>query len=467
MTKITTKAFWITSGNTGSRFLNFLATIYLARVLGTTNFGLISIGLSVLGYAVWISDMGLVKIGTRETAKPLEKREFTPSALFWIRFGAGILVFLGGITLVTVLPLEGNRPLVIGLFLFSVIPQSLFLDWYFTGLQKYREVAIGKILKSAFFFLLVYLVIDVSQDVGWVPLFYLAGSLTATTYLFFRLQNPGSIFRFKLTRETAVAAIRKSLTIGFGSSFNQVVQLLPPIVIGAFISASDAGIYSAAIKVVLIGSLLDQVFVNLFLPMFTSYWSHNPDRAPALISRIFRIMLLLGLVFSAAFMTASEWIIPLLFGTEYTASIPILKVLSWFLAATFANSVFAFGLLAINQDQAYFRSMLRGGLFGAALITGLTLIGAPIWTALAVLVSEIFIMSSNYIAIRSTLKIDILQPALAGLACILISAALYLFTQISLLLQLPLIIGIIPLIYFILGGIKQSDVTWLIRLIQR
>lgn len=467
MTKITTKAFWITSGNTGARFLNFLATIYLARVLGTANFGLVSIGLSVLGYAVWISDMGLVKIGTRETAKPLKQREFTPSALFWIRFGAGILVFIGGLALVNVLPLEGNRPQVIGLFLISVIPQSLFLDWYFTGLQKYREVAIGKIAKSACFFLLVYLVIDMSQDVGWVPIFYLAGSLAATTYLFIRLQKPGTIFRFTLIRETAIAAIRKSLTIGLGSSFNQVVQLLPPIVIGAFISASDAGIYSAAFKIILIGSLLDQVFVNLFLPMFTSYWSHHPDRAPAIISRIFRIMLLLGLIFSAAFMTASDWIIPLLFGVEYTASIPLLKILSWFLAATFANSVFAFGLLAINQDQGYFRSMLRGGIFSAFLITGLTLIGAPFWTALAVLISEMFIMSSNYIEIRSTLTIDILQPALAGLACIIISAALYIFTELSLLLQLPLITGIIPLMYYIMGGIKYSDITWLIRLIKR
>ncbi len=463
MTNITTKAFWITTGNAGSRFLNFLATIYLARVLGTANFGLVSIGLSVLGYAVWLSDMGLITIGTRETAKPVDKREFSPSALFWIRSGAGILVFLVGLLLVILLPIDEGRQYVIGLFLISVLPQSLFLDWYYTGLQKYREVALGKIIKSALYVLLIYGAIHMSNQVDLVPLFYLMGSIAATVFLFVQLKKPGTIFRFNISGSTIYAALRKSLTIGLGSSFNQVVQLLPPIIIGAIISASGAGIYTAAIKVVLVGTLLDHVFVNLFLPMFTRYWSEKPGQAPVIISRIFRIMLLLGILVSALFMTGAEWIIPLLFGNGYTESIPLLHILSWFLAATFANSVFAYGLLAINQDRAFFRSMLRGGIFSAILITGLTFLGDPYWTALGVLGSEIFIMLSNFIEFKSNLDFKILSTSLAGLASIMASIAIYIFVDFSIILLMPVSIISILVVYFLFGGINYADIQWMIQ----
>ena len=56
------------ASDAGSRLLGFLVTAYLARVLGPPAFGIISIALSVLGYAVLFAGPGMNVMGTRLVA---------------------------------------------------------------------------------------------------------------------------------------------------------------------------------------------------------------------------------------------------------------------------------------------------------------------------------------------------------------------------------------------------------------
>jgi O-antigen/teichoic acid export membrane protein len=201
--------------------------------------------------------------------------------------------------------------------------------------------------------------------------------------------------------------------------------------------------------------------------MFTRFWSENSDKAKRVISRIYRVMLTLGVLAGSTFMISAEWLTLLLFGKQYLESIQLLRILSWFLTATFVNSVFAFGLLAINQDQAYLRSMLRGGITAAVLITAMTALGDPFWTALAVVISEFCIMLFNYFEFKVHLKPDVIQPMMSGIATILLSAILFYTLPLSAYLLLPLIIGTAFLTHYLLGGINNKDFKWIYQLAKR
>ena len=58
----------IVSGDAGGRVIGFFVTVYLARILSPSSFGLINIGLAVLGYLSLIGSPGIQMVETRNAA---------------------------------------------------------------------------------------------------------------------------------------------------------------------------------------------------------------------------------------------------------------------------------------------------------------------------------------------------------------------------------------------------------------
>ena len=52
-----------------SRLLGFVVTTYLARELGVDNLGAIGFAMAILSYGLIVTDLGLLKLGTREVAR--------------------------------------------------------------------------------------------------------------------------------------------------------------------------------------------------------------------------------------------------------------------------------------------------------------------------------------------------------------------------------------------------------------
>jgi len=60
--------FYVFSGDVVVRMVGFLVITYLARILGSSDFGVISIAAAVLAYGSILSNCGLAILGTRKVA---------------------------------------------------------------------------------------------------------------------------------------------------------------------------------------------------------------------------------------------------------------------------------------------------------------------------------------------------------------------------------------------------------------
>ena len=68
--------------------------------------------------------------------------------------------------------------------------------------------------------------------------------------------------------------------------------------IGIFMSTSEAGLYGAAFRLILIGMLLDRLFVQLLIPNLSKQWVENKERALVHLEHTSRIMLSVGVLVS-------------------------------------------------------------------------------------------------------------------------------------------------------------------------
>src|SRR3989339_767888 len=106
---------WLLGGAVLSSLINFFTTIYVARILGASAFGLFVFAQAFLMYLVLIVDSGLSILGTREIAKEKENAGTVSINILAVRLILAFFVFIVATLIVLFLFFIG-RLMLIGLF---------------------------------------------------------------------------------------------------------------------------------------------------------------------------------------------------------------------------------------------------------------------------------------------------------------------------------------------------------------
>lgn len=85
---------WIFIGRIGSMAISFLATLYIARVIGPTNYGQLSYAISFVALFGFLATLGVDTIAYRDLVKYPEKRHAILGTALTIRIVAGVLAAL-------------------------------------------------------------------------------------------------------------------------------------------------------------------------------------------------------------------------------------------------------------------------------------------------------------------------------------------------------------------------------------
>ncbi len=463
MSKLKQKAFWIALGDFSGRGFSFITSIYLARTLGSEFYGLIVIAISILGYCTWFADLGLVNVAVREVAKEPEKRLFRAREIFNMKVFLGITVLIASLLIVSNLEMEPQKRSVLLGYLYSLLPYAILMEWYYNGRQQFGKAAASKALNGFVYLILVLLLVHKPDDVTLVPYIYIAGISAAALLLgFFSLfEKPFPLPSRGLNIYSDL--LKTSSILGVGWFFTQLIQLLPPILIGVFLSLNDAGVYGAAYRILLIVMLLDRVFINLLLPNLSAVWATNKALAKQQINLVLRFIIVGGSLITALIFFNSEEVIALLFGPKFIQSGIILKFLSPFILFTFLNSLFSFGLIAIGKDKDYLFANVLGGSISALLILIFTSIGTPVSVAIAVSLSELVILSCSYYWFRKNLDLNFLSPFLRIIIPSLCCIALITYFQLQFVLASVVFTLFLVITSWATRTIRIEEIQWIKR----
>ncbi|XWN38232.1 MAG: oligosaccharide flippase family protein [Balneola sp.] len=461
MSKFKEKAFWIAVGDFGGRGLAFLTTIYLARTLGVEFYGLITVAISVLGYATWGADMGMLNIGVREMAKEPELRKFRAKEIFNLKIVLAVLVLVFSTLILSFISIGSLQKQVILGYLYALIPYALLLEWYYSGKQKFGKLAVSRIVNGIVYFGLVYWLVAVPDDITLVPVLYTVGVTSAVAVLAtFSLSDKPFTLPTRKLKTYSELLINGSL-IGLGEFFAKVVQLLPPILIGIFLSLKDAGIYGAAFRIILVAMLLDRIFVNLLLPNLTSLWSTNREAAIQRVNMVLRLVVVGGAVITILTAINAEQIITLLYGNEFIQSVTILQILSAFILLTFINSLFSFGLIATNNDQKYFMATSIGGSVSALIIVLFSNFQNAHLVAISVVIAEFILTFCSYFWFKKIIPSKILRPLSIIIIVVGLLFTIFIEFEVHYLIASLISVIMIPLVSWYTKIIRIGELNWL------
>jgi O-antigen/teichoic acid export membrane protein len=449
-------------GDAGSRLIGFVITVYLARVLSPEGFGLVNIGLAILGHMGIVASPGISLLETRNAAAVAGNLPERAGGILVLRMIIAALLCTITWSIVLAFPSIGLAGYITLLYVASLLPMAVSLDWFFTGKEQIAIVSGSRLLHYLVYGLVVFLTVKSFRDVPFAAAAFLAGSWAASVFLlliygarFGKLGmhwQPG--YWWKILKE--------NLPVGSGMFLGQLVVNLPPIVLGLIAGTAAVGRFSAASKIAFLFLLIDRLFNTLFLPIISRHLSRRNTE----VGKLFRVVLkgttVIMVVVGIAGVLFAPWLTQVVYGQAYENSFPLLEVLMGYVFLTVVNSVFVCTILGAGRTREYLRVTAIGGAVLAFAVVVCTLLLGEWGTTIGVVVGEAAAVGLSMFEARRIIP----GPAAGTLASVCIGAVGILALPTVRFAVGPVLSvvagGLISVaVLLALGGIKGAEIRYL------
>lgn len=324
--------------------MSLLAVIYLARVLGVQAYGVFEFGLTLLTYATLIATFGLERWATREVAggeAPMTVvRRVLPARLLTTLIAVPLLLLAS-----TIPGFAGIAPLV-AILAVGLLASVVDLRWVFAGERRMVAVGGGLALSGALFLLGVVVTVRSGADL-LVAAAWRTGGEVAMVLLWLLLfarrhgvpRSPWSPLSPVLRGSTPMAVTLGLAMLSF--SFDSLL-------IGLMLGAGPVGLYAAAYRLVSVPLAVGAAYFTGLYPHLTAAHRESPDAFRASVRHSIRLTWSLALGGAAVGWIVAGPALDLIYGGDYAAAVPALRILIVSAAASLMRSTWGWALNAVN-----------------------------------------------------------------------------------------------------------------------
>jgi PST family polysaccharide transporter len=349
------------AGDVGSRLLGFVITVYVARALSPEGFGLISIGLAILGHLTLVASPGISLLETRNVAAAQGAVHERAGGVLMVRILLAVIVCTITWVIVMVMPGRGMPGYITLLYVASLLPMAVSLDWFFQGKEQMSPVSISRLVASLVYGAVVFLAVRASRDIAYAPAAFLIGNWGGALVLLSVYSSRFGKLNMSWQPSLWWRILRENLPVGLGMFLGQLAVNFPPLAIGIFVTASAVGQFSAASKVAFGFLILDRLFNTLFLPMISRHFADDRGSAERLLQISLKGIVITMSLISVAGVLVAPLLVQLLFGRPYTEAGSLLQLVMPYVFLTMVNSVFVCAVLAAGQTREYLGMTLKSG----------------------------------------------------------------------------------------------------------
>ena len=451
-----------TAADGAGRMLGFLATAYLARVLGTSEFGLVSVGFAILGYAALLASPGLHILGIREVSAGADARRALANDLNSLRVvlavGSVLLTALIGASLFGL----SRHWLMAVLFAASALPLAWSLDWYFQAKGRIVATSAAKVLMYGAYVLLVFTLVRSSEDALWTPVAFLTANALSAMVLFGLFQKEVGGGAWSWNPSSWKRLLKESLPLGLSSALTQTIANLPVLIAGALLTMHETGLFSASMKLLFFVLMIDRVFNIVFFPAISRYRELGEGLFKQLAAVGLKVMFTITLPVTVLGVAFTPSILALVYGPTYVGGTSVLRWLLPYFLFTTTNTVLMSVLYADRRDKEVLRALASGTAVLIMFCIGLSLVWHGDGTALGMSVGEgviTLILLSSVGVSRLLSPLRTVLPFLLGGAAM--AVVLGMMQDVPLLLRVAAALASFGLCVLALGGIGREDIQFL------
>ncbi len=357
-------ASWLFVGDFLGRLSVFVLYALVARWLGTTQFGQLSLGLTLLSTFQLLATMGLKSLVIREVS-----RDLTATGSYLANGGAlvtgmALVAMLGMYLLSIVLGYSLDTRHVIALLSLTILPTALstICEALLQAHGKTHLITLTQIPVHLLRMGSIWVLLELRYDLDMVLIsnvaLYVLG-LALLVVVLARVLGKQVLSALHLTERGIRSVLRMSKAfLGIEVVYSIAGSSLF-IVVSKLLGEDQLALYNAGTQLLSVASMITLNLVAAAYPVLCRAATVSPGSMRALTSILWQLMLsaVLPLVLTLIFF--SPHLFRVLYGRdEFAAASVPLQVLAWALACQAVNGVFGRVLVANNGERAVMRSVL-------------------------------------------------------------------------------------------------------------
>lgn len=389
--RVLNNAMWIIACRIGQAILQLIVSMFTARYLGPSNFGLINYAMSVIAFVTPIVGLGMNGILVQEiVSAPDKEGEKIGTAIISSCISAFLCV-IGVLTFVYIAN-RSEKDTIIVCFLYSGILffQAIELVQYWFQaklLSKYMSVCmlIGYAVSALY---QIYILIA-EKGIYWFAVSKVIEVMVIDVLLiyWYRKLGAGSMF-FSYKTFTSMFAKSKYYII---SNFMVVVFAeTDKIMIKLMKGDTSTGYYTAAVACAAMTNFVFSAILDSFRPIIFDSKKKDDQSFRNNVMKLYSIIIYLSFAQCICMVILARLVVFILYGAAYFPAVSVLRIVVWYTIFSYIGSVRNIWLLAEGKQK----SLVKINCIGAFTNVVLNLVLIPILdiegAALASFITQFF-----------------------------------------------------------------------------
>lgn len=365
------------------KIIGFLWIVYLARSVSVDAFGRYNLVNSFIAVFSFLPDMGVGLIIIREIAKHKDNAAKYIAASFFLNAFLSLITVIGVICFAYILGYQ--LPLIyllliasITLFASTIRSVSVF---YFDGMEKMKYSAILNSLNSLFLIVGGFLGLWFGFGVLGIFVGMFFGTILSTVISWKTLLSfisPVFLFNHKHLKEILLEGV----PLGIASFSALIYTKVDAIILNQMLGETAVGIYSSATPFVIgLIQLLNVPFVVAVYPALSRLSKIDGSRFKNATVKSLSVISVWSFL-AAIVVSLFAFLLPTLFGERYTAAVPILRFLIFFVPFASLSALLYKVLIILKKQHLYLAISIFGALLNIIgnimLIPAFNIFGAAI-----------------------------------------------------------------------------------------
>lgn len=344
--------------------------VWVARYLGTEQFGLYSYAIAFVSLFGAFATLGLDGIVVRDIVRNPSCKDETLGTAFVLKLMGGALSFfliMGAIFLLR--PYDRLTQWLVGITAVGMVFQAFdTIDFWFQSQVKSKCTVYAKNTAFLLIALIKIVLILIKAPLiafAWAGLTEIVVGAIGLIIVY-RINGHyikawrGSIARAKSLFSDSWPLILSGIVI-------MIYMRIDQVMLGEMVGNQEVGVYSVAVRLAEVWYFIPMSFVSSTFPSVIEAKAISEDLFYVRLQKLYSLMALMTYIVALPMTFLSGWMIEILFGAAYSKAASMLVVLIW--AGLFTNLGVARSsfLTTMNWNRVYFITVFLGCLVNVAL----------------------------------------------------------------------------------------------------
>ncbi len=334
--------------------VSFLTTLYIARVLGPTNFGELDYAFAVIGVFAPLASLGIGNVLQRELIKHPEEDNLIMGTALRLNF----ILAIGTVFVVSIVAFTSSSGYLSSL-LILILSLTFILGVFQLLQQEFYARAESKI--PSIITMIVWVIISIGKvgvlvsgkGVLWLAsISVLEQALYAMLLLVaYKKYGRRSMKTWKYSSRYTPVILKTGFATALASFFTLIYARIDQIFIRHMIDAYAVGLYSSGVRLVDMWNIVPGMLTGGLYPAILNARHASPALYRIRMFRLFMVLLISGIILAGLTSFFAPFLMEHIFGHEFIAGTASLRIYAWSIVGTFLG-IYVMNILFTEDNRS-------------------------------------------------------------------------------------------------------------------